>query len=120
MIAVILCLILTKQAKEISVLLSMVVCTLLSFVIADLLSPVVDLFRSLEEIGQLDSSMIRIILKAVGISILGEISGAICVDSGLSAPGKGLKILCSTVILWMSVPLFQSLIQLLEEILICL
>ena len=117
MIALVLCLVLSKQTKDISMLLSMAVCVMLSLTVLTLLDPVFELFRSLEDMGKLNSEMIRILLKAVGIGLIGEITAALCADSGMTAPGKALRLLSSTVILWLSVPLFRTLIDLIQEML---
>lgn len=93
-------------------------CAMVTFLIVDLMEPIMELFHSLEDIGNLDSGMIRIIIKSVGIGMIGEITASVCADSGLSAPGKALRTLTSTVILWMSVPLFRTLIELIQEILV--
>lgn len=118
MIALVLCLMLNKNAKDISLLLSIVVCTMLALTVASFLEPVLDLFETLEQLGELNGDMIRIIVKSVGIGMIGEIASDICIDAGLSAPGKTLRVLAATVILWLSIPLFQTLLELIQEILI--
>lgn len=118
MIALVLCLMLNKNAKDISLLLSIVVCTMLALTVASFLEPVLDLFETLEQLGELNGDMIRIIVKSVGIGMIGEIASDICIDAGLSAPGKALRVLAATVILWLSIPLFQTLLELIQEILI--
>ena len=52
------------------------------------------------------------------MGLLAEVTELICIDSGNTALGKGLKILATAVILWMSVPLLSGLISLIEEILV--
>lgn len=118
MIALVLCLMLNKNAKDISLLLSIVVCTMLALMVASFLEPILDLFETLEHLSELNSDMIHIIVKSVGIGLVGDIASDICVDAGLSAPGKTLRVLASTVIIWLSIPLFQTLLELIQEILI--
>ena len=117
-ITLILCLLLNKKSQDISIMLCIAACAMVTFLIVDLMEPIMELFHSLEDIGNLDSGMIRIIIKSVGIGMIGEITASVCADSGLSAPGKALRTLTSTVILWMSVPLFRTLIELIQEILV--
>ena len=83
-----------------------------------MLEPVVNFFEELRTVGQLDSSLLQIILRVVGIGILSEITGLICTDAGNASLGKALQILACAIILWMSVPLFMSLLDLVEEILV--
>lgn len=117
LVAVILSLILAKQNKDISVLLVTAVCAVIVIAAMRYMHPVIEFIRKLKNIGQLDGELFGILLKAVGIGLLSEITGMICVDSGNGALAKTLQILSAVVIVWMSLPLFNSLLQLLEKIL---
>lgn len=118
LIALIISLVLSKQGKDFSLLLTVLVCSIVSVAAINYLSPLIDFFERLQVLGKLDSSFIKILLRAVGIGLLAEISGLICSDAGNAALGKTLQILAGAVILWMSVPLFTNIIELIEEILI--
>ena len=117
LVAVILSLILAKQNKDISVLLTIVVCTIIVIAAMQYFHPIIDFFRKLKVIGQLDSELFAILLKAVGIGLLSEIAGMICIDSGNSALAKTLQILATAVIIWISLPMLNNLLQLIENIL---
>ena len=67
--------------------------------------------------GNLEPELLHSVLKAVGIGLLAELTGQICADSGNASLGKSLQILATAVILWLMLPLFTQLIDLLEEIL---
>lgn len=116
--ALILHLILSKQSKDFSLLLTVAVCSIVATAAFQYFEPVMDFFKNLQFIGNLNQDMLNILLKAVGIGLLSEITGTICSDAGNAAMGKTLHILASAVILWLSVPLFTSLLTLVEEILI--
>lgn len=118
LITLVLYLVLTKQSKDISALLTVTVCCMITVAAVGYLEPVFDFFDKLETLGQLDSDMLGILLKAVGIGLLAEVTSLICSDAGNTALGKTLQILASSTILWLSVPLFTSLIELVEEILV--
>lgn len=117
LIAVVLCLVLSKQGKDIAILLTIAVCCMVVTAAATYLQPLIDFFRQLRTIGQLDPNMLNILLKVVGIGLLAEITGLICCDAGSSALGKTLQILTTAVILWLSLPLFSELIELIDTIL---
>lgn len=117
LITVVLGLALSKQGKDISLLLTIAVCAMVVAAAATFLEPVVDFFQKLEDIGQLDAEMLQTLLKIVGIGLLAEITGLICTDAGNGSLGKAIQILASAVILWMSIPLLTGLIELVEEIL---
>lgn len=82
------------------------------------LQPVVSLVERLGSIGNLNPELITIVIKAVGIAIIGEIACLICADCGNAALGKSLQLLSTAVILWQSIPLFNGLIELVEKILV--
>lgn len=112
-----LCLFLAKQGKDISLILSIAVCCMVITGAIEFLEPVMDFFQKLRSLGKLDSEFLNVLLKAVGIGLLAEISGLICTDSGNAALGKSLQLMASAVILWISIPLLNDLIEIVEEIL---
>lgn len=118
LLTVILCLTLGKQGKEVGLLLTLAVCCMVGVVAMSYFSPVVDFIRQLQTVGQLDSGMLEILLKAVGIGLIGEIASLICADSGNAALGKALQLLSAAVILWLSIPLLTRLLELVQDILV--
>lgn len=117
LLAVILVLALGKQGKEAGLLLTLAVCCMLGVLALSYLEPVVALVHRLQDMTGLDSEMLQILLKAVGIGIIGEIAGLICTDAGNAALGKALQLLSAAVILWLSIPLINALLELLQEML---
>jgi stage III sporulation protein AD len=120
LVALIIYLILSKQGKDISVILTIAVCVMVIWAAVEYMEPVIALVNRLQKIGKLDSQMLQILLKSVGITILTEIVGHICADSGNSSMEKTVRILSSGVILWLCVPLFTTLMDLVEEILVAI
>ena len=116
-VAVILYLILGKQGKDISILLSVAVCCMLAAAAIACLEPVIDFVDRLKTISNLDSQMFILVLRSVGIGILAEITSLICNDAGNAAMGKSLQLLAGGVVLWLSLPLFTQLIDLIEDVL---
>lgn len=117
LVAVILVLVLMKQGKDLSVLLIMAVCTMIVCAALSYIQPVKDLIIRLQTIGQLDSDTLSILLKAVGIGLIAEVTSLICSDAGNAAMGKTLQFLASAVILWLSIPLLNELLELLDTVL---
>lgn len=117
LLTVILGLALGKQGKEVGLLLTLAVCCMVGMLAMSYFSPVVDFIRQLQSIGQLDGGMLEILLKAVGIGLIGEIASLICADAGNAALGKALQLLSAAVILWLSIPLLTRLMELLQNIL---
>ena len=118
LITVVLTLSLERQSKDMASLLSIAVCVMVVAAAAAYLRPVLDFFEKLDSVGKLDPAMMRILLKVVGVGILAEITAMICTDSGNSALGRSIRILGVGVILVLSLPLFESLLELIGNILV--
>lgn len=116
-IAVILGLTISRQGKDYGILLTLVACCMMAWVAFRYLEPVLDLFTQLQELGQLNVQMMQILLKVLGISLISQITCLICTDAGNSALAKALQILTAAVILWLSLPLYNGLLELIKEIL---
>jgi len=116
MIAVVLGLALSKQGKDITLLLGLGACCMVLAVAGTYLQPVMDLVHRLQELSGLDTELLSVLIKSVGIGLIAEIASLICTDSGNGALGKTVHILASAAVLWLSVPLFRSLIELIQKI----
>lgn len=115
--ALILWLTLNKHAKDMSVLLTLAVCAMVVTVSVGFLQPVVSFLRRIQELGNLDSDLLSVVLKVVGIGLITEIATLICKDAGNESMGKALQILSTVAVLWMSIPVFEKLLSLLDKIL---
>ena len=116
-VAVVLCIALSKSGKDISLLLSLLVCCMVVGIGLTYLDSVFTFFNRLQRVGNLDQDKIQIILKATGIGMLSEITNLICIDAGYATLGKSVKVLSTAVILWLALPLMESLLDLLDTIL---
>lgn len=117
LVAVVLTLLMQQQGKSIAALLAMAVCVMVLVLGGEYLRPVLNFAQSLENLGGLDGDMVKVLLKTVGISLISEVAVLVCNDSGNQSMGKALQILTSAVLLWMSLPAFQALMDLLAGIL---
>lgn len=117
LLTVILNLAVGKYGKEFSVLLTLLVCAMAGIVGLYLLQPVIDFLRNLAQLGQFDHAMVRILLKVTGIALISEIVCLVCTDSGNAALGKCAQIAASAAILYLSLPMLQELLELVQKIL---
>lgn len=108
---------LSKQAKDMATILSIAVCCMVASVAFYYLQPVVRFLSMLQEKTGVDSAFFGILLKAVGIALLGETAGLICTDAGNSSLGKIIQVLSSAMILWLSLPLLEKLLELVDGVL---
>ena len=117
MITVVLSLVLGKQGKETAGLLAIIVCCMVLGMAMDFWSPVAEFLEKLETLGDLNGDMTGTLFKVTGIGILTEVAALVCGDAGTASLGKALQLLGSAVILWLSIPMFTSLLDLIQRIL---
>ena len=117
LITVVIGLVLEKQGKDMRLLLTLAACSMIGVVTFAYFEPVISFVRRLTEMTKLNADLLAVILKSVGIGILGELAGLICSDAGNAALSKTIQMLTTAVILWLSIPLFESLLDLVQAIL---
>lgn len=117
LMAVILGLVLGKQEKDISLMLSIAVCAMAAIIALSYLEPVLDMLRQMEKLGSLGGDMLSVLLKAVGIGLVAEIAGMVCADAGNAALGKTMQMLGTAAVLWLSIPIFNAFLMLIQQIL---
>lgn len=117
LLAVILVLVLKNGNRGIGELLSLLVCGMVITIAVGYIQPVVEFIRTVQNLAGLDSGMLKLLLKAVGISVTAEIAALLCDDSGSSAMGKTLQFLATAVIMCLSIPMLTELLGLIEGIL---
>lgn len=117
LITTILCLSIGKKERDFSLLLSLAVSAMIAIITIQYLVPVLDFFRELEALGSLQIGMLDLLIKAVGIALLTELTALICMDAGLASLGKTLQLLGNTAILYLSLPIFKNLLTLIRDIL---
>lgn len=99
-------------------MLTIAVCCMIGAAALTYLRPVIEFFDNLQALGNLDTEVLRILLKCTGIAVLAEITGLICADAGNGALGKTLQLLATAVILWLCLPLLSKLMELIDNILV--
>ena len=117
LLTVILVLALKNYNKEIGAILAVAACVMTAIAALNYLQPVVHFLYTLEEIGGLNDTMVKLLLKSTGIGVITEIAMLVCKDTGNESMGKAMQLLGCAVILYLSMPLFTSLLELLQQIL---
>ena len=117
LLTTVLCLAIGKTEKDFSVLLAMMVCCILAVIAVSYLEPVLDFLWELNSLGELQSNVLEVLLKAVGIALTAELAGKICTDAGNGSLCKILQLLGTTAILYISIPVFRCLLTLIRDVL---
>lgn len=106
---------LDKQGSSVGIPFAVAVCLFVLAAAVSYLQPVLKLLRSLQEAANLDTQMLSILLKAVGIGLIGEIAALICTDSGNGALGRAIEIAVAGALLWLSIPMLTALLELVQR-----
>ena len=117
LIAAFLNILLAKQGKDVSMLLITVACCMVAVTAISYLQPVLRFCDRLIQTGRFNNNLLENLLKVTGIGIISQIVELICVDTGNQSLGKVLQILTVSVILCISVPILEEMLQLIERIL---
>lgn len=117
LVTVVICLILSKYSKDYSVILVICVCSMVALIAMEYLQKIITFVEKLISAGNLNHELVDILFKAVGIGLLTEITSLICTDAGNVALSKAIQLLSSAVILWLCIPLFTELLELVEGVL---
>ena len=117
LLSVVLIVMLGKQDKDWALLLAILGCCMIVAVGLSYLEPVLSYLRQLRDMTGLDPELFDRVLKAVGIALIAEVTALVCVDAGNSAMGKAIQISAVFVILWLSIPLLNGMLELVRELL---
>ena len=117
MIGVLLALVLSKGSKDYSLVMAIVVCSSIALGLAAILQPVLNLVDQLNLIVGVHGKWLTTLLRAVGVSIIGEICTSICNDSGQGTVAKMLQHATAVTILWICIPLIEALLEIIQSIL---
>ena len=115
LLAAVLGLALQKQEKDLLAVLTAAVIAMAAVLMLHLLEPVLELLRQLEQVGNLRSDALELLLKAAGIGLTAEVAGLVCADAGNAALAKMLRLLGTAAILCLSVPMFTALLECITE-----
>lgn len=117
LLSVIAVLTLKTNSKDFGAILAIGVCCMVALAAMRYLEPLLTFLKTLEALGGLNRNMTEILLKVTGIGIITEIANLVCKDAGNESVGKSMELLGTAVILYLSMPLFTALIELLQKIL---
>ena len=117
LITVILSQAIPQDRKDISLILSVAAVAMTCIVAMVYLKPVIEYLLSLQVISSLDTEMFEILLTAVGVGVVTEITALICKDFGNTTLGRTIQLLAVAVTLWLSLPIFEKLQNILNSVL---
>ena len=112
------CAILVKPFKpEISIFLIIVSGLLILFQVLDYFVEIIETFTRLSEQTGIDNELFKIILKIIGVGYLIEFASNICIDSGMNSIASKVQFAGKVIILFLSLPIINMLIEIITQIL---
>ena len=109
-----------KTEKDMAVVLTVTACCVVLLAAVPYLSEVVTFLWQLGGNLVAQNPFVDILLKITGVSLITELTRLISADAGSGALGKAMQFLGNSVILCLSLPLFEAFLSLVQEILGCL
>lgn len=106
-----------KTGKDIAVVLNVAACCIVILVALHYLSEVVAFLWELSSQTDQLNTVMGTLLKISGIALMSELTGLISSDAGNSSLGKAMQILGNAAILFLSLPLLESFLTIIQEIL---
>lgn len=113
------CAIILKPLKpELSIMVIIATGLILLFQILDYFVDIINTFSKLSEKTGVDSELFKIVLKIVGIGYLIEFASSTCADSGMNAIANKIQFVGKVIILFVSLPIINMLIEIITKILL--
>lgn len=106
-----------KQTPELGLLLSIAGLIIAVLLLFQWLTPIIELIRHLCDQANLDPTMTGPLIKIFGIGLLTQLSSSVCSDAGESAMAKILELGGGLLCLYLSIPLLNAVLTLIEDLL---
>ncbi len=110
-VAVIIIIILKQYRPEFAVYVSILTGVIILLMLVGQISGILDLLRDIASKSSINSGFLKILIKITGIAILTEFAVSICKDSGESAIASKVDIGGKVIIVALSMPIVQSLLE---------
>ena len=112
-----LALLLKQQKSEYALYLSLSAVLLILIFSINRLQIVIDTIQKIEQYTGIDSAMLKILVKLMGITYVAEFASGICKDAGFFAIGSQIEMFAKFSIMAVSVPVLLTLLETIEGLL---
>jgi len=116
-IAVIIIVILKQYRPEFAIYASIIAGVLILGLASNTLSGIIDMIKSISNKTNINSEFLVILIKITGIAILTEFAVSICKDAGESAIASKVDVGGKIIIISMSIPIINALIDTVVKVL---
>lgn len=106
-----------KTEKQLSICLGLLVSIGIISLSVTFFTPVVSFLSNLQEIGVFSEVYLKLVLQITGISLISQFTIQVCDDCGNSSIGKAVLFLSNGIILYMGLPVLNTFLVTVREIL---
>lgn len=111
---VMLALMLRQQKSEYALYISLAAAVLILVFSAGRLAAVMETIQKIEAYIRIDSAMVKILVKMIGITYVAEFATGICRDAGFGALGNQIEMFARLSLMAVSVPVLLALLETVE------
>ena len=111
---VMLALMLRQQKSEYALYISLAAAVLILVFSAGRLAAVMETIQKIEAYIRIDSAMVKILVKMIGITYVAEFATGICRDAGFGALGNQIEMFARLSLMAVSVPVLLALFETVE------
>ncbi len=111
---VMLALMLRQQKSEYALYISLAAAVLILVFSAGRLAAVMETIQRIEAYIRIDSAMVKILVKMIGITYVAEFATGICRDAGFGALGNQIEMFARLSLMAVSVPVLLALLETVE------
>ena len=111
---VMLALMLRQQKSEYAPYISLAAAVLILVFSAGRLAAVMETIQKIEAYIRIDSAMVKILVKMIGITYVAEFATGICRDAGFGALGNQIEMFARLSLMAVSVPVLLALLETVE------
>lgn len=115
--AVLLAALLKKVNAEQGILVGLLAVVLILLFVLEKCAPLVAQLTNIMQSDLMDSGYINILLKSVGVTVIGQLTSNMCKDCGESALSYAVEFASKVAVLILAMPILTDIISLLGEIL---
>lgn len=116
-VAVIIAVILKQYRPEFTIYVSILAGVIILLMLTDKLNDIINLINNIASKTNINTQYLKILIKITGIAILSEFAVSVCKDAGESAIASKVDVGGKVLIISLSIPIIQALLQTAIEIL---
>ena len=106
-----------KSNREYALLMTILTAILILLAVFQQVAPFLEEIEAIAQSESFDSSYLLVLLKAVGITLVGQTTSSLCKDAGESTLAFAVELASKAAILLVSLPVILKIFEYLSEIL---